>query len=179
MCRDLCLKYWHHKLFASRFGIFHLLLPWLQFSLLQSLWVLPSFLLKIWASALLSKRALFVSVENGRHLTPSLAKISAPPSFVHQSPFSCDSCSSREICLETAPLVKILSFVFCFFPPGLSFSAFFMLTVSREVEMVKFNSEVFSSGDQSFRAATTYFQERVKKANLTINIYEGANHMFW
>ena len=81
----------------------------------------PSFLFKIWASALLSKKALFVSVENGRHLTPSLAKISAPPSFVHQSPFSCDSCSSREICLETAPLVKSLSFVFCFFPLGCLF----------------------------------------------------------
>ena len=71
-----------------------------------------------------------------------------------------------------------LEFRFLLFSLGLSFSAFFMLTVSREVEMVKFNSEVFSSGDQSFRAATTYFQERVKKANLTINIYEGANHMF-
>ena len=117
MCRELCLKYWQHELFASRFGLFHLLLPWLQFSWLQSLWVLPFFSLKIWASALLSKRALFVSVENGRHLTPSLAKISAPPSFVHPAPFSCDSCSSREICLETAPLVKILSFVFCFFSP--------------------------------------------------------------
>ena len=118
-----------------------------------------------------------MSVENGRHLTPSLAKISAPPSFVHQTPFSCDSCSSREICWETAPLVKILSFVFCLFPPWLSFSAFFMLTVSREVEMVKFNCEVFSSGDQSFRAATTYFQKRGRKTNLTINIYKRANHI--
>ena len=177
MSRDLCLKYWQHELFASRFGLFS------PFFTLATIFLITIFmgntLLFVENLGLCSpfKEGFFVSVENGRHLTPSLAKISAPPSFVHQSPFSCDSCSSREIC--SLYLWKAWVSFFAFFPPGLSFSAFFMLTVSREVEMVKFNSEVFSSGDQSFRAATTYFQERVKKANLTINIYEGANHMFW
>ena len=179
MSRDLCLKYWQHELFASRFGLFS---PFLTLATIFLITIFMGITLLFFENlGLCSPFKEGFICECGKRATPDslisknlcTALICPPiPLFLRQLFEPRDLFGDRSTCEK-------IDFHLLPFSPGLSFSAFFMLTVSREVEMVKFNSEVFSSGDQSFRAATTYFQERVKKANLTINIYEGANHMFW
>ena len=160
MSRDLCLKYWQHELFASRFGLFS------PFFTLATIFLITIFmgitLLFFENLGLCSPFKEGFICECGKRATPDslisknlcTALICPPiPLFLRQLFEPRDLFGDRSTCEK---------FRFLLFSLGLSFSAFFMLTVSREVEMVKFNSEVFSSGDQSFRAATTYFQERVK-----------------